>query len=475
MSCSYSLLNVIGTGAFGTIYRAKKKYTGEIVAIKMVTEGICSDNPGLNPPEYDILFRLRNAYLMNATRIIPPSEIEKCDIRFKHGIEMPLADGDLKHFLEYPEFNRVRCATQLARGLEALHTAGYLHLDLKPVNCLVSGDTTKIADFGLAMDRSVTHISRQLVVTISHRPPEIDYSRDMAIGPFTDIFSLGVLFAEIFMGPKALHPWSYLIDESMYIINNMRDITNSCLKWINYVETYENIAVSKYVNEAERKSAVRKLTTKWQGIGGENIKILCHLIMSMVDKDIPQRPTIYKVLDVLETLYPVMDPEPLMIFKNSARMQHNPEVFQLMKSYLLTQNSIFTGHRFLFCAYDLYIRHVYQDTNKIEMIAQTVACLSVAADINRYFFDGYQDIAKKVYDDNSDDINDLVCAEKLKIEGSMTLAGIFNPNNPFDECRTIDQVKALYTFSNLQEAYMKKRGAPFQRYNVEFYCFYINT
>ncbi|VVB02910.1 unnamed protein product [Arabis nemorensis] len=104
-----------------------------------------------------------------------------------------------------PEHVIGRSTRMILQGLEALHSHGYVHCDLKPSNVLLFPSTTlgdpwnvKLADFGLAKEPNTD--SRSLFAgTIYYMPPE-SVGPDGVIGPALDIWSLGCIIYEMFGG-----------------------------------------------------------------------------------------------------------------------------------------------------------------------------------------------------------------------------------------------------------------------------------
>lgn len=106
---------------------------------------------------------------------------------------------------------------QIILGIYVCHTSSIIHRDLKPQNLLIKGDNVKIGDFGLARQvslpmRTYTHE----VVTLWYRAPEIllglkKYAHSV------DMWSIGVIFAEMIMQGCILFPGDSELDELMKI------------------------------------------------------------------------------------------------------------------------------------------------------------------------------------------------------------------------------------------------------------------
>ena len=145
----YEVLNAIGAGGMGEVYRARDNRLNRDVAIKVLTDRFAGDA--------DRLRRLRREAQLLAA-------LNHAHIATVHGLEeadgivaivMELVDGeDLKQRLvrgSIPLDEALTVARQIADALEAAHGLGMVHRDLKPANIKVRRDgTVKVLDFGLA-------------------------------------------------------------------------------------------------------------------------------------------------------------------------------------------------------------------------------------------------------------------------------------------------------------------------------------
>ncbi len=101
------------------------------------------------------------------------------------------------------DFQRVRSVlAQLAEGLAFLHSRGVIHRDIKPSNAIVVGDTVKLLDFGLALERRRLEddLAREgrIVGTTGYLAPE--YLQRLQVSPAMDVYALGVLAFELITG-----------------------------------------------------------------------------------------------------------------------------------------------------------------------------------------------------------------------------------------------------------------------------------
>jgi serine/threonine protein kinase len=145
----YEVLNPIGAGGMGEVYRARDSKLGRYVAIKVLPENFARDA--------DRMARFgREAKLLAAldhTNIASIYGLE--DAGSGHALIMQFADGptlaDRIASGPLQIDDALRIARQIADALEFAHEHGIIHRDLKPANVKVAADdTVKVLDFGLA-------------------------------------------------------------------------------------------------------------------------------------------------------------------------------------------------------------------------------------------------------------------------------------------------------------------------------------
>src|SRR6516164_10158950 len=94
-----------------------------------------------------------------------------------------------------PEASVLALAAGLAESLNAIHAAGVVHRDLKPSNVLLAEDGPRVIDFGISRAMAATVLTRTAIVlgTPDYMSPE--QAQGHAIGPASDVFSLGMVLA----------------------------------------------------------------------------------------------------------------------------------------------------------------------------------------------------------------------------------------------------------------------------------------
>jgi serine/threonine-protein kinase len=170
----YRLIEVIGEGGMGKVYKAHDTLIGRDVAIKVLPPELATE------PGFQDRFRreAHTAARLTEPHIIPIHDTGEVDGRLY--LVMPIIDGtDVSSLLrsEGPmaPHRAVRVIEQLAAALDAAHAAGLVHRDVKPSNALMTGgDFTYLIDFGIAHDAAGTKLTQagSTVGTLAYMAPE---------------------------------------------------------------------------------------------------------------------------------------------------------------------------------------------------------------------------------------------------------------------------------------------------------------
>jgi serine/threonine protein kinase/tetratricopeptide (TPR) repeat protein len=205
----YDIVEPIGQGAMGIVYRAHDTRLGRDVALKVLPPDLASD-----PDRLDRFRREARALAaIDHPGIVTVHSVEEdAGVRF---LTMALVEGQNLEArlrgrpMELPEFYDV--AGQLADALSAAHTKGIIHRDLKPANVMVTGQgRVKVLDFGLAKhaeppDRRTGDTRQEtdagvVMGTASYMSPE--QVQGQPLDHRSDIFSLGVILYELLAGVR---------------------------------------------------------------------------------------------------------------------------------------------------------------------------------------------------------------------------------------------------------------------------------
>src|SRR5688572_6688699 len=216
----YRLLNHLGEGGMGVVYRAEDLQLGREVAIKLLrTEAIAS-------PEWLARFE-REARL--ASSLQHPHICTIHELGEHNGqpfIVMELLEGrTVRQLVEagpLPAARVLNFAQQVGTALDAAHRRGIIHRDIKPANLFVThGDRVKVLDFGLAKlasDASSSGLAPSSPTLTGVRSPDLtrtgstvgtasymapEQAQGQPVDARTDLFSLGVVLYEMATGRRA--------------------------------------------------------------------------------------------------------------------------------------------------------------------------------------------------------------------------------------------------------------------------------
>jgi TolB-like protein/Flp pilus assembly protein TadD len=239
----YELLEEIGCGGQGVVYRARQKSLNRTVALKVLSTGHWTKQPRLKR------FRLEaeTAASLDDPNIVPIYEIGECDGSCY--FSMKLVEGAPLDQLVRRELLPIRRTTELiaklARAVHYAHQRGILHRDIKPGNILVDAKgEPQLTDFGLArLTETESTVTRTIETlgTPSYMAPEQALGNNDQLTSATDVYGLGAVLYHLLTGhppfaggttydtirllleteSRQPHLWNPKID---------RDLTTICLK-----------------------------------------------------------------------------------------------------------------------------------------------------------------------------------------------------------------------------------------------------
>jgi tRNA A-37 threonylcarbamoyl transferase component Bud32/class 3 adenylate cyclase len=187
----YEILDELGRGAMGAVYKARDPKIGRTVAVKVIlTTGL--------PPEAVEEYKQRfNREAKTAGQMTHPGIVTIHDISEDEGgqpfLVMEFMEGTTLEKLKPPLPNALDIAIQVAEAIDYAHRRGIIHRDLKPANIILGPDgRAKILDFGIAQ-MSGSQLTRvgQILGTPAFMSPE-QFS-GAKVGARSDIFSLGAV------------------------------------------------------------------------------------------------------------------------------------------------------------------------------------------------------------------------------------------------------------------------------------------
>jgi serine/threonine protein kinase len=192
----YEIIEKIGVGGFGTVFKGRDPYIKRTVAIKTCQ----SDEDELRKRFFREAEFAGNLHQRNITTIydfgLTDDGLPFIVQEFLTGEDL---DRKIKRKDDLPLAWRVRVLVDICEGLHYAHTAGIVHRDVKPSNIRILEDgTVKIMDFGIAKSMISESTLTQTGITLgtaSYLAPE--QIRGEPVDARTDIFSLGVLAYEL--------------------------------------------------------------------------------------------------------------------------------------------------------------------------------------------------------------------------------------------------------------------------------------
>ncbi|MFI6183958.1 protein kinase [Nonomuraea sp. NPDC051191] len=215
----YVLLDEIGAGAMGTVWRARHRETGETVAVKMLRSNLAGDQDLVLRfvQERNVLRTLRHPHIVTMRDFVIEGE--------RLALVMDLVEGgDLRGLLQQhgtlPPAVAAELMAQVAEALAAAHAMGVVHRDVKPGNVLIDGPTgqVRLTDFGVArivLGPGLTQTT-SIIGTPAYLSPEVADG-----GPPTgavDVYAVGLILYELMAGRPPFvgeHPMALLRQHAM--------------------------------------------------------------------------------------------------------------------------------------------------------------------------------------------------------------------------------------------------------------------
>ncbi|KAJ6403733.1 hypothetical protein OIU84_012021 [Salix udensis] len=190
----YKMLEEIGDGTCGCVFKAINIETYEIVAVKKMKRKFYFWEDCMNLREVKALRKLNHPNIVKLKEVVRENnelffifEHMECNLyQIMREQQRPFSEEEIRNFM-----------SQVLQGLTHMHTNGYFHRDLKPENVLVTKDVLKIADFGLAREVSSAPPYTEYVSTRWYRAPEV-LLQSSTYTPAIDMWAVGAILAELF-------------------------------------------------------------------------------------------------------------------------------------------------------------------------------------------------------------------------------------------------------------------------------------
>ena len=289
----YEVLEEIGRGGMGVVFRARHLALQRDVALKMISEGV------LAGPERIARFAQEAAAL---AKIEHPQIVRIYDVGEQSGIPyfaLELArGGSLRDQLDGTPWSPFRAASlieTLARAMHAAHQAGVVHRDLSPGNLLFaqpileddreSFEGLRVSDFGLAHDVEnprLTYTGAAMGTPFYLSPEQANADRQQ-MGPGTDVYSMGCLLFELLTGVPPLR--GATVAQTLELIRREdpasprvlnpalpRDLTTICLKCLHKSPRQRYLTAENLADDLNRFLTGRPIAARPTSIGTRTVK-----------------------------------------------------------------------------------------------------------------------------------------------------------------------------------------------------------
>jgi len=204
---NYDIIELVGEGGMGIVYKARQKSLKRIVALKVLKEKV-------KRSEYEVkMFKREAKALANLKHpaIVPifDSGVTQEGVYY---FAMEYAEGlPLDEYCKEKQLSiqdKLRLFVKICDGVNYAHQRSIIHRDLKPSNIIINGEgNPKILDFGLAKiirkDENVSSVITlpgMIIGTLQYMSPEQTLGDPSAIDGRTDVYSLGVMLYEVLTG-----------------------------------------------------------------------------------------------------------------------------------------------------------------------------------------------------------------------------------------------------------------------------------
>ena len=197
----YEIIQKLGEGGMGVVYKAKDTKLDRTVALKFLLAELTSDKEA----KHRFIQEAKAAAALNHPQICTIYEIEEANDRTFIAMEFVEGQSLKEKLKEEPlDIDQAReIAIQVAEGLKEAHEKGIVHRDIKPANIMLTHKgQAKITDFGLAKLSWGVDLTKTSAImgTVAYMSPEQAKGED--VDHRTDIWSLGVMLFEMLTGER---------------------------------------------------------------------------------------------------------------------------------------------------------------------------------------------------------------------------------------------------------------------------------
>lgn len=223
----YRILREIGRGGMGIVYLVEDTFKDNMhLALKTIKHDITLKKRDHSidkfKHEYEVMTRLKHP---NLTRVYEFG-IDKNN----YYIIMEYLNGSLLSDKQFNFEQSIDITVQILRALEYIHSRNIVYRDIKPGNIILSGESVKLMDFGLA--GSAGNIDSKISGTLFYMPPE---ALNHVVGFSFDIFSLGILFYELSTKRRFFEYSELSTADVISLLESVEDYNRHQYKMLSYI------------------------------------------------------------------------------------------------------------------------------------------------------------------------------------------------------------------------------------------------
>jgi eukaryotic-like serine/threonine-protein kinase len=260
----YELLEKIGEGGMGIVYKAKCHLLNRFVAVKILKAELSGDE--------DFVARFKRE-ATSAASLSHPNIVNVHDVGEENHINfivMEYVNGQtlkqiIKKNIRLSDKKTLEIALQIAKALECAHKNNIIHRDIKPDNILITEDNiVKVTDFGIAKvaDAGTITDSNKIIGSVHYFSPE--QAKSSIVGFRTDIYSLGVVMYEMVTGRVPFDADNSISVAVMHIQETVippNEIVNDLPENINQaiLKALEKEPINRYQTASEMVEALNKI------------------------------------------------------------------------------------------------------------------------------------------------------------------------------------------------------------------------
>ncbi|MBU3092119.1 Stk1 family PASTA domain-containing Ser/Thr kinase [Clostridium sp. CF011] len=213
----YELLEKIGEGGMGTVYKAKCHLLNRFVAVKILKAELSNDEEFVSrfKREATSIARLSHPNIVNVHDVGAENHINFIVMEYINGKTLKQL---IKKNARFTSQRTLDISLQIAKALQCAHINNIIHRDIKPDNIMIAEDNiVKVMDFGIAKvtDSITVTNSNKVMGTVHYFSPE--QAKGNFIDCRTDIYSLGIVMYEMITGQVPYNAESAISIAMMHI------------------------------------------------------------------------------------------------------------------------------------------------------------------------------------------------------------------------------------------------------------------